>query len=368
MLQEAGALNGIEYLEVSDSEAPIEALRQRTLFVRLLQPPARAHGRQRPHRRRRAHRRRSAVEWAAPADALPPATDPALVAGLEDPRHAARAHRARRRLLALHAASRRGARAATQPPAGFDPLLVAVEFSFKVECPTDFDCARVRAVPARAASSRRRSTTSPRTTRSFRRLMLDRLSLLAPGWTRAHRRRPRRRARRAAGVRRRRAVVPPGRDRHRGVPRHRAPARLGAPPRPAGRLRDARRLQRARLGARARSTATTSPARGHAAADAQRRACPTRLAPGSREHARRARRRRADVRDGARRRRCFTRPQPASTSTPGATAAAACRAARRARRSRGDHPELRAGDVLVFAEVRGPDDRHTRADADRAQR
>ena len=34
-VKEAGVLNGIEYVEVSDSEAP-PGLRQRTLFVRLL--------------------------------------------------------------------------------------------------------------------------------------------------------------------------------------------------------------------------------------------------------------------------------------------------------------------------------------------
>ena len=36
-IKEAGVLNGIEYVEVSDSEAPPGA-RQRTLFVRLLLP------------------------------------------------------------------------------------------------------------------------------------------------------------------------------------------------------------------------------------------------------------------------------------------------------------------------------------------
>ena len=53
------------------------------------------------------------------------------------------------------------------------------------------DRLRLRAavhVPARGAPTRRRSTTSPRTTRSFRRLMLDRLSLLAPEWTERARR------------------------------------------------------------------------------------------------------------------------------------------------------------------------------------
>jgi hypothetical protein len=37
-VEEAGVLNGVEYVEVSDSEAPSEDLRQRTLFVRRRSP------------------------------------------------------------------------------------------------------------------------------------------------------------------------------------------------------------------------------------------------------------------------------------------------------------------------------------------
>ena len=37
-VKEAGVLNGIEYVDVSDSDAPTPALRQRTLYVRLLAP------------------------------------------------------------------------------------------------------------------------------------------------------------------------------------------------------------------------------------------------------------------------------------------------------------------------------------------
>ena len=48
-------LNGIDYLEVLDNEAPAGSPRQRTLFLRLLKPvPASFTAEQRPHRRRRA--------------------------------------------------------------------------------------------------------------------------------------------------------------------------------------------------------------------------------------------------------------------------------------------------------------------------
>jgi hypothetical protein len=67
------------------------------------------------------------------------------------------------------------------PPAGFDPMLSAVDFSFKVECASDFDCKTQRTCPPK-----------PRPTpdidylakdyASFRQLMLDRMSALMPQW------------------------------------------------------------------------------------------------------------------------------------------------------------------------------------------
>ena len=85
---------------------------------------------------------------------------------------------------------------------------------------------------------------------SFRRLMLDRLAVVMPDWS------ERNPADLGVALVELLAYVgdqlelPPGRGRDRGVPRHGAPARLGAPPRPPGRLLDARRLQRPRLGLR----------------------------------------------------------------------------------------------------------------------
>lgn len=67
------------------------------------------------------------------------------------------------------------------PPAGFDPQLSAVDFSFKVGCPSDFDCKVVPSCPPA-------SVTEPeidylaKDYSSFRRLMFDRLSVLMPDW------------------------------------------------------------------------------------------------------------------------------------------------------------------------------------------
>ena len=52
-----------------------------------------------------------------------------------------------------------------EPLPGFDPALSQIEFSFRVACPSDFDCADPSTAPLSAAQSIRRSTTWPRTMR-----------------------------------------------------------------------------------------------------------------------------------------------------------------------------------------------------------
>lgn len=67
------------------------------------------------------------------------------------------------------------------PPAKYDPQLADVEFSFKVECPSDFDCKPGCAChPERAEAPEIDYLAKDYAT--FRRLMLDRLSLLLPDW------------------------------------------------------------------------------------------------------------------------------------------------------------------------------------------
>jgi hypothetical protein len=67
------------------------------------------------------------------------------------------------------------------PPVGIDPALAQIEFSFKVDCPSDFDCQTESAcspVTARAPAI----DYLARDYASFRRLMLDRLATLMPNW------------------------------------------------------------------------------------------------------------------------------------------------------------------------------------------
>lgn len=71
--------------------------------------------------------------------------------------------------------------AVSDVPVGFDPMLAAVPFSFKVNCPSDFDCAPTdTCIPA--------SLPAPpinylaKDYASFRKLILDRLAVTMPDW------------------------------------------------------------------------------------------------------------------------------------------------------------------------------------------
>ena len=257
-----------------------------------------------------------------------------------------------RRLLALHAAPRRRRRQRRSRRPGFDPLLASVEFSFKVECPTDFDCEPVCDVPAGA-----RRAAGDRLPREGLRLV------------------PRADARPAQPARARLDGAHAGRPRASRSsscsptsPTSCRTARTRSRPRRTSRTARRRTSLRrhARLvdylvheGANARAWVRVFVA-GEGVALATGTPLLTRVPdlphvfePGRPEH-RAALAARAETFETIERRRSLRRRTSASTSGRGATTAAACRAARRRRRSLGDHPQLKAGDVLVLAEVAGP--------------
>ena len=184
---QAGALNGIAWLEVSDDGAPSEELRQRTLFVRLLLPPPGGAAALTPDNVRITGGERIptvGVEWVAPADALPalPAAEAAaLLDGLDDPATTLVVRTADRGDFSTYTLSLVTGPTDASPPGGFDQRLAAVDFSFKIDCDTDFDCAPADEcgpgpleVPTIDYTARDYST--------FRRLLLDRLDLVSPDW------------------------------------------------------------------------------------------------------------------------------------------------------------------------------------------
>jgi hypothetical protein len=68
------------------------------------------------------------------------------------------------------------------PPGGFDQVLSDIFFSFKVDCPSDFDCKPSTDCPTDMPAEPTIDYLA-RDYASFRRLMLDRLALVMPGWT-----------------------------------------------------------------------------------------------------------------------------------------------------------------------------------------
>ena len=68
------------------------------------------------------------------------------------------------------------------PPLGFDPRLCEVQFSFKVECFSPFDCAPVNVCP-QPTRARPQINYLAKDYPSFRTLILDRLAQLLPSWT-----------------------------------------------------------------------------------------------------------------------------------------------------------------------------------------
>ena len=74
-----------------------------------------------------------------------------------------------------------GSGAGDAPPAGFDPQLSRLGFSFKATCPSDFDCEPSEICPPDIFAEPALDYLS-KDYESFRRLMLDRLAVTLPDW------------------------------------------------------------------------------------------------------------------------------------------------------------------------------------------
>ena len=70
---------------------------------------------------------------------------------------------------------------ADEPPKNFDPVLSAIDFSFKVACPSEFDCRTEQVCPPEPRV-RPEINYLAKDYASFHQLMLDRMALVAPEW------------------------------------------------------------------------------------------------------------------------------------------------------------------------------------------
>jgi hypothetical protein len=162
------ALNGIDFLEVVDLEAPAEADRQRFLHVHLLNDPG-ALVFDLDEVRIEGGERIRGIEVVDVQMGLGPQANVVVVE--VDRRGDFSPYRLR--LV-------RGLADDRSPP-GFDPQLAAVEFSFKAECPTDFDCRPLHVCPPPEERPPLIDYLA-KDYESLRRLMLDRMATLAPSW------------------------------------------------------------------------------------------------------------------------------------------------------------------------------------------
>jgi hypothetical protein len=165
-------LNGLDFLEVIDNDAQPDDQRQRHLRLRFVKPlaPSLRDGLTPEQVRIEGGERVRGVRAVAVA---PTVDDQVLAVEVDRPgdfsRYTLRLVRAR-------------TAADVVPPAGIDELLAAVEFSFKVECGSDFDCRpRPAALPPPMAEPV--IDYLAKDYASLRRLLLDRLALLVPDWT-----------------------------------------------------------------------------------------------------------------------------------------------------------------------------------------
>lgn len=178
--ERAPGVNAIEFVEVLDRAAPPGVPRQRTLFVRLLRAGF-ALGRDHVRITGGERIRRIGIVWAAPAIALPPEAEPGLASGLVAPERTLVVRTDGEGDFSRYTLALVAGVGSDAPPSGFDPVLARIGFSFKVECPSDFDCAESRTCPPEPKAVPNIDYLA-KDYPAIRRLMLDRLSLLAPDW------------------------------------------------------------------------------------------------------------------------------------------------------------------------------------------
>jgi hypothetical protein len=177
-------LNGLDYLEVLDRDLPENhEFRQRTLFLHFLKPFT---GLTTANLRLSGGDRIQdvTIEWIEAGQPTPAALTSEEATLLSAQADADRILMIRTDSSGDYSTySLRLVRSLTddRPPLDFDPQLAEIEFSFKVECPSDFDCKPVTDCPPDTPEAPEINYLA-KDYASFRRLLLDRLRQLVPDW------------------------------------------------------------------------------------------------------------------------------------------------------------------------------------------
>ena len=181
-------LNGIDYIEVIDRDlAGTDPLRQRTLLVHCLKPVA-GLGDANVVLAGGERIRDIEIQWAHPATPLPselgePGEAPtaAVVGAVADPALVLVVRVKQPGDYSTYTLSLIRSKIDSHPPKNFDPRLSAIDFSFKAECPSEFDCQPQRYCPPQLLDTPNINYLA-KDYQSFRRLMLDRMAQIAPQW------------------------------------------------------------------------------------------------------------------------------------------------------------------------------------------
>ncbi|MDD5411327.1 MAG: putative baseplate assembly protein [Methylobacter sp.] len=176
-----GTLNGLEYLEVYDSGLPGDPTRQLTLFVKFLRAIPATLGKDNFRIEGGERIKTVDIEWVAVANALPAGEPPSLVDGLVPLNEFLVIRTKFYGDFSLYSLRIMSGPDSDTPPADFDPRLSEIQFSFKVQCESDFDCAGITPCPTPPVTNPRLDYLA-KDYASFRRLMLDRMSTLMPEW------------------------------------------------------------------------------------------------------------------------------------------------------------------------------------------
>jgi hypothetical protein len=185
------AFNAIDHLVVVDGPAVPDGLRQRVLLVKLLLAAGvGALGPDQVQVTGGVRVRDPAVRSAVRLADLDPSADPSLSPEERDYLAALQAETADANTWLIVMVERYGddslyrllLREGTAPPAGFDPVLSEINFSFKVECSSPFDCQDGDSFPVQPEDQPPLDYLA-RDFASFRRLMFDRMTLIAPADT-----------------------------------------------------------------------------------------------------------------------------------------------------------------------------------------